>query len=44
MKPLSQFMIIILVAICSATPAMADSKYPALRDSVDPDGQPGHQT
>ena len=27
--------IIILVAICLSTPAMADSKYPALRDRVD---------
>ncbi|MGB5747780.1 MAG: hypothetical protein WBM69_12395, partial [Desulfobacterales bacterium] len=31
--------IIILVAICLSTPAMADSKYPALRDSVDPELQ-----
>ena len=39
MKLLSQFTIIILVAICFTTPAMADSKYPALRDSVDPELQ-----
>ncbi|MGB5749702.1 MAG: hypothetical protein WBM69_22190 [Desulfobacterales bacterium] len=39
MKLLSQFTIVILVAICLSTPAIADSKFPALRDSVNPELQ-----
>ena len=39
MKQISKFSIIFLAAICLSTPAMADSKYPVLRDSVDPELQ-----
>ncbi|MEE4262705.1 MAG: serine hydrolase [Desulfobacteraceae bacterium] len=40
MKLISQFTrTILLVAICLTPPAMADTKYPALRDSVDPELQ-----
>jgi beta-lactamase class A len=39
MKQIAKFSIIFLAAICLSTPAMADSKYPVLRDSVDPELQ-----